>query len=165
MYSLKGAYPGTSNDLKFVHTLARPYQFSADSFAIILDGADTARHFGHVTQQRQQQQQQHYDAEQQHHDGGAHTWKSLRWPRARHPAAFPRAHTSIHNAWLPTWPNSTACDTVRLYYSQTLTPAPNPFFSIIGMIPSHAATKTTVNLSCISGSGALIKKVLHFISE
>ena len=46
VYAIKGSRPGTSVDLKFVQRLARPYQFSADSFAIVLNGAGVASHLG-----------------------------------------------------------------------------------------------------------------------
>ena len=47
VYSLKGSVQGTSIDLKFVQRLARPYQFSADSFSVVLDGSNVAAYFSH----------------------------------------------------------------------------------------------------------------------
>ena len=45
VYALGGSRPGTSVDLKFVQRLARPFQFSVDSFAIVLDDDVVGQHF------------------------------------------------------------------------------------------------------------------------
>ena len=48
VYSLHGANDGPAIDIKFVQTLSRQYQFSADSFQILLDGGQMDARLQHL---------------------------------------------------------------------------------------------------------------------